>query len=694
MFAVLAFSAMIISSFLFMRTILHENIRKTAESKLGYLEEHISTGLLEAHVYTDSFSEMIRRSMELINDQEIIRTLMMEMTDHVVNQNQYYLMNFSGFYGYLYFASQGNVYIDGSHWLPPEDYEPSARPWYIVANAAKGEVAVTDPYVDAQTNEVVITFARGIRSDSGVRLGVVALDVLMDDISQNVVDTAHEEGGYGLLLSKDMVILAHPNPDFIGLSMVDVNPDLGGIVSALNEGHDVSEARITNYIGEPSVAFFNRMENGWVIGLVTPEQPYFRTVNHMTLMLTLIGSFFSIVFILILIRLDSGKRRANELSKQKSMFLANMSHEIRTPINAIIGMTTIGKGSADIQKKDECFTKVENASTHLLGVINDILDMSKIEENKLELSPIAFRLQDVIERVLVVMRLKIEEKRQIFTLEYDEDIPEVLIGDDQRLAQVIVNLISNAVKFTDNKGKIGLSVHLVDIVDQICTIQCAVSDSGIGISKSQQELLFQSFQQAESSTSRKYGGTGLGLAISKGIVESMGGTISIHSQEGVGTTFVFTVKMSVGNIESLPLLSHQEEIFTQVEGAFVNHHILLVEDVEINREIVLTLLEPTGIQIDCACNGYEAVEKFAANPNRYDLIFMDMQMPKMDGLEATRKIRALSSPRAKQIPIIAMTANVFKEDIENCKQAGMNDHIGKPLDYNQLIRFLKLYCGF
>ena len=692
LFAMIAFSAMIMTSFMFMRSILHENIKHTAERTLDYLEEHVSTGLLEANVYTESFSEMIRRTMELVNDVDILQTLMVEMTNHVVEKSGNYLMNFSGFYGYLYFSERGNVYLDGDNWVPPPEYVPSERPWYILANAAKGEVVITDPYIDAQTLEVVITFARGIRSDAGVRLGVVALDVKMDDITANVVQTAHEQGGYGVLLSKDLVILAHPNPDFIGKSMIEVNPTLSPVYNELRQGNNVSEARIQSYTGEPSVAFFHRMSNDWVIGMITPERPYFQSVYNMTLMLTLIGIFFAIGFVAILMRLDSSKRRANEVSRQKSMFLANMSHEIRTPINAIIGMTTIGKTSIDMQKKDECFTKVENASTHLLGVINDILDMSKIEENKLELSLIHFELQQMIDRVMTVMRLKIDEKHQKFNLTYDEALPSTFIGDDQRLAQVVVNLLSNAVKFTPEYGQIALRIHLVQCEEDACTIEFQISDSGIGISKSQQALLFQSFQQAESSTSRKYGGTGLGLAISKGIVELMGGQISIHSEEGEGTTFTFSVVMKKGDPSFVKTADDKDHLFDHIEGLFRNHRILLAEDVEINREIVITLLEPTQIIIDSAVNGLEAVEMFRNDPLAYDVIFMDMQMPEMDGLEATRRIRSLDHNRAKTIPIIAMTANVFKEDIEACIIAGMNGHIGKPIDYEQLLAYLKQYC--
>jgi len=512
---------------------------------------------------------------------------------------------------------------------------------------------------------------------------------------------------------------------------------------------------------------------------------------------------------------------ANRANLAKSEFLANMSHEIRTPLNAIIGMTAIGKSAADTERKDYCFTRIEGASNHLLGVINDILDMSKIEANKLELSPMEFDFEGMLQRVVNVINFRVDEKQQRLTVHIDNDIPKNLIGDDQRLAQVITNLLSNAVKFTPEEGFISLKTHFLGEEMDVCTIQFEVTDTGIGINTEQQSRLFASFQQAESSTARKFGGTGLGLAISKSIVEMMGGRIWVESQLGKGSTFAFTVQAKRGaeksissceniswdNIrilaidddpdvllffeeimlrlgahcdaaksgeEALSIIENSgayhvyfidwkmhgmdgiqltkeiktresdsgsvvimisaadwntieenakkagvdkflskplfpsaiKDIMSQVLGAkqqqakaahddtpvsFAGRRILLAEDVEINREIVLALLEPTLLEIDCAENGEEVFRMFSESPDKYDMIFMDVQMPKMDGYEATRAIRVLGSPKARTVPIIAMTANVFREDIEKCFEAGMNSHIGKPLDLNEVISALQKY---
>ncbi|MDR2822103.1 MAG: response regulator [Acholeplasmatales bacterium] len=521
---------------------------------------------------------------------------------------------------------------------------------------------------------------------------------------------------------------------------------------------------------------------------------------------------------------DKALEDAYRSSQAKAEFLANMSHEMRTPMNAIIGMTTIGENSNEITRKDYCLKKIEDASKHLLGVINDVLDMSKIEANKLELSIENFNFEEMLQKVVNVIQFKIDEKKQFFSLNIDNNIPRFLMGDDQRIAQVITNLLSNSVKFTSEKGKIEVTVELLKIENNFADIEFKVEDNGIGITKEQMNKLFNSFEQANSSISKKFGGTGLGLAISKRIVNMMGGEFRVISTPGSGSQFIFNVLLEVGevkykkelipsfdwskekilvvtsnssvvkvfknivkeyqlhvtyknsealigdietinkssiffvdttqvNIEfleivdrintikkgtsySIAILSSTQEIssiekvavdngvkhfvikpvFTSpiidtinncvlemyhLENELLNsrieeldfskYHIILAEDLEINREIVISLLESTNINIVSAENGLEALNLFKENPKKYQLIFMDVQMPEMNGYESTREIRKLNSKEALEIPIVAMTANVFKEDIEKCLAAGMNAHIGKPIDYNDLLRILKDY---
>jgi len=395
------------------------------------------------------------------------------------------------------------------------------------------------------------------------------------------------------------------------------------------------------------------------------------------------------------------KERTEQASRAKSNFLANMSHEIRTPLNAIIGMTHIAKESKDPARKDYCLDKVETASVHLLGIINDILDMSKIEEDKFELSCTEFSFSAMIQRIINIFEFRLGEKKQKLDVYQDSSVPLMLITDEQRLAQVITNLISNSIKFTPEGGNITLSVRKLKELpeeqdEKFCTLEITVTDTGIGIPLEQQSKLFNSFVQVDSSIARKFGGTGLGLAISKKIVELMHGKIKVESEENKGASFTFTFCAGIPETSFSSAKIPASESVSEEPPDYHGKHILLVEDIEINREIVITVLKPLGMEIVEAEDGKKAYDLFCANPDSFDLILMDIHMPGMDGYEAAKRIRAFETEHLRRlngVPIVAMTANVFKEDIEHCLAAGMNDHIGKPLVFDAIMTILKKYLS-
>ncbi|MCL2675068.1 MAG: response regulator [Firmicutes bacterium] len=527
-------------------------------------------------------------------------------------------------------------------------------------------------------------------------------------------------------------------------------------------------------------------------------------------------------------QLAGEQAQAKAASQAKSNFLANMSHEMRTPMNAIIGMARIAEKTDDVSKLKYCLTTIDVSSRHLLAIINDVLDMSKIEAGKFELEKIPMNIEKMLMKICNIVIDNMEKKGQKFSVFLGKELNLSYVADDLRLSQVITNLLSNAVKFTPAGGKITLSVEQTARYESSNTVRFSVTDTGIGMTGEQISRLFNAFEQADGSVSRKYGGTGLGLVISKNIVEKMGGRIWVESVPGVGSTFSFEVTLeravhqdtiifdgirpsdirllvvehdddvrkhllsitdsfgiradtAADGAQTVALLDAAENIRRPYDIVFLDYHlpgtngvdfvnnvgsrvgknaviiittylewhrieksafdnqltrfitkplfpssvldaindvvgstlknlnigtkkstgvpdlsgisILLAEDVEINREIFIELLKNTKIKIDTAESGAVAVAKFGENPDGYDLVVMDIQMPEMDGYQATRAIRAMDIPKAKSIPIIAMTANAFKEDIDRCLESGMNDHLAKPIDEKAVIEKIMLYSG-
>ncbi|MEI7431047.1 MAG: cache domain-containing protein [Betaproteobacteria bacterium] len=383
--------------------------------------------------------------------------------------------------------------------------------------------------------------------------------------------------------------------------------------------------------------------------------------------------------------LSVAKEAAEAASRAKSTFLANMSHELRTPMNAIMGMTNLALRRAEDPKLRDQLGKIDSASQHLLHVINDILDISKIEAERLTLERATFKLGEVLENLMSMNSHRAQEKGLKFRAEVAPDLASLtLLGDAMRLGQILLNFSGNAIKFTE-RGSVTVYVRVVEETTDEVLLRFEVQDTGIGISVEDQQRLFSAFEQADGSMTRKYGGTGLGLVISKRLVQMMGGTVGFESVKGQGSTFWFTARLgkSAGAVKPASTLE-QDTAETQLKTAFAGTRILLAEDEPINQEVSRGLLEDVGLVVDLADDGAMAVEM--AKKTSYALIMMDMQMPVLNGVDATRALRAL--PEYARTPILAMTANAFDEDRKICIEAGMNDHIGKPVDPDKLCELL------
>lgn len=743
--------------------------------------------------------------------------------------------------------------------------------WYRELLKSDQDLVISSPYETGAGAVISIMFKT--RAKGGQQLSMVGMDFVLQNLIDDLESRRIFKTGYLVTLDGNGRILSHGNKGIVNIQNFQEPTPLWKKVFTLPDGAymEFNAQNVEKYIVNRSIP-----ELGWKLAVVFDRSELLETSYQ--LMLRIVGGcivFFCIALGIVLLlaksiilpleRLiavatiisggkhenspelrkevekdlqvpDSGEtsvlakalkkmittleervEHAVQASMAKSDFLANMSHEIRTPMNAIIGMGYIGQKATSTDAKNTAFGKIKIASNHLLHLINDILDMAKIESGKMQIDNHDFRFSRMMQNVSDIIQFSITEKDIRYVVELDDEIPVVLNGDEYRLAQVITNLLSNAVKFTPEKGSITIKAILLEEQNDLCEIQISVCDTGIGISQEAQQTIFNPFQQAESGTTRKYGGTGLGLTICKYLVERMGGRIWLESAPGKGTCFHFTVRLTRSHEKLLSLpkgknwnnirilvvddqpevgqefqeiahdinvelhsctsgaealaiseaegpydiyfvdwrmpemdgielsrrlikkyadtsiiimtsASHWSEISSEAYSAgvfkflpkplsqtavanmieecfdwhdsensmqenddFSGNTLLLAEDIEINREIIISLLEPTGITVECAENGKQTVEMFAAAPSRYQLILMDVHMPEMDGLEATRRIRAMDCREAKTVPIIALTANVFKEDIVRSKAAGMNDHLGKPLDIEILMKKLRLY---
>lgn len=734
--------------------------------------------------------------------------------------------------------SDGRIYNGGGK-LPTDWLLSIERPWYLRAiDAGPEAMGITEPFQSHLTGNLSVAMSKYVPDLGGIG-GVVGTSIPLTVIRNLVLDYQLIGEGYFILVDNAGRIIVHPR------GYMDVERDLvytledipgAGVLMDLLGTTTTVQNFYDYYLGKSKVIVHYLNSVNWnVIGII-PNSILQTQVNDYTssiigLVIFVLFSIFIIVtffvtkistgfeekkksekrFQMIIAQLEEATLKAKASNEAKSNFLSNMSHEIRTPMNAICGMAEIGHRASDIQGKNYAIERIQGASKHLLGIINDVLDVSKIESGKFEMEVKEFEFERIMRGAVDIVESMAAKKWQRISIFLDPEIPQYLLGDEQKLTQVMTNLLANAVKFTPVEGQIHLEARVLGVSDLHYKLQVEVNDTGMGISKEARDKIFEPFEQENKVSTMKTAGTGLGLTISKQIIEFSGGKIWVESNEQEGSTFIFTIELQAppkfqqqnqlfkgisamvisdelkrikyfkGQIskygghcvEAVDLEAvlientHYDIYFVDVENEqgngmefacrlkkakphsivtamlspyswvgidmehdtgvddfmlkpifpskirncilqrvvsahqasvcesqqqnidrkFESFKILVADDIELNQEIVSSLLKQTGAQIEFAKNGLEAIEK--VKTRHYDLLFMDLHMPQMDGLEATRKIREMGYG----VPIIAMTADVFQSSIDKCKKAGMEDYVSKPLDIPGLLEKMDLYLS-
>jgi len=610
------------------------------------------------------------------------------------------------------YGTVGGKYITTSGWSSPDDYRPESRVWYTGAYEADGKVYSSDPYIDARTGEYVVSFSKLLFNDNKNPFGVIALDVFISNISEHVECIRLMESGYGILLDSNRRVIVHPVTDFFGMSLEgissasrsytgqpdsvtgassypDENPgqksrktdasiisSYAQMVDSLQSADGISAYDYITASGEKIVIFMRKLANGWYLGFALPSNIYYQDVKVMRAILAVTGVILALLLCAVQTFMHIAKSRSDSASQIKSAFLANMSHEIRTPMNAIIGMTELLEQEELTARQRDYVNDIDSSANSLMSIINDILDLSKIESGKLMLNPINYDFPAMLDNISSMFKYVAQKKGIEFKFTSVGEIPKILFGDDIRLRQVLTNLCGNAVKYTE-KGYIRLKVSSLE--DKLVF---EVKDTGMGIKKESLPGIFNAFEQDKTEKNRHIAGTGLGLPISKAFVEMMGGSIMLDSEYEQGTVITVIIPLVLG---SEAKVSYESKTETKLDIFAPEADVLLVDDNEFNLKVAYGLLRLHSIDAKRALSGREAIDLIKEND--FDIVFMDHMMPDMDGIEAVAEIRKLGE-KYKNLPIIALTANAVQGAKEMFMLNGFNDFISKPIDISKMIEIL------
>ena len=671
----------------------YKHLSDEVETSLTFTENEILSTIKEPEVLLISYSETLKKMILRGEDADTISSYLASIS--VLLTKNLSQDGFVGIHGF--FPSLDDMYITGGNRYHSERINPKETEWYNLADAAKGKNAVTNPYKSDLYSLNIITFSRSLLEDNGNSLGVVCLDLDFNEISKYAVKNNVTENSYGFLLNNKLEVIAHPSSYSVNDQISRIENGLTEIIPDLTEGQNIFAYKMKNYMYEDTLVFTKGINHGWQLGIVIPVKEYYENIIKTAVFLITGGIILALLLCGMFYNIYRSKTEADKKTRQKSNFLATMSHEIRTPLNAILGMTEIQMQNMALPPSiSEEFLKINNSGNLLLNIINDILDLSKIEAGNLELAPVKYEVASLINDIAQLNHIRYESKPVDFFVEVDENTPSELVGDELRIKQILNSLLSNAFKYTDH-GTVTLTVGTECITRAgtvLVTLIFKISDTGQGMTPKQVNNLFNEYTHFNMEANRTTEGAGLGITVTRNLVDLMSGQIYIKSTVGEGTTVTVRLPQKTPGIgvrdvigkEMTESLKHFKlGNVVQLKKAQVKHEfmpygsVLIVDDVETNLYVAKGLLAPYGLKIDVATSGFEAVEKIKKD-NVYDIIFMDHMMPKLDGIETTKIIRETGYAH----PIVALTANALAGQAEIFLKNGFDDFISKPIDIRQL----------
>ena len=644
-------------------------------------ENQLNAWLAQQKIILYMFTDVISSRPDLLDDYEGAVGWLRRISDNYPDISLCYMAN--------PYAAHPVIMSNG--WEPGADYRPETRPWYRATVLAPDGFNISKPYLDAQSGNYCVTLSRVVYGEQEEFLGIFGVDFFLDKLIQ-VLGESYTSRSYAFLVDSEGAIVNHPNADY----------QMGARLSRSIEDTEYADAynreRVTplrDYASHFMACLSRRSASGFTVVVAGRWWNIYGSAVLVTVVFLLLFGMCLTYIVSMLNRLTRWQERVNRqlvasaeeaqnANLAKSRFLSQMSHEIRTPMNAIIGLDSLALRDASISDHTrDALEKIGASARHLLSLINDILDMSRIESGRMVLRHEVFPFRDFLAQINVIASGQCDDKGLRFVCNQTGPLDESFVGDDLKLRQVLINILGNAVKFTEAPGVITFTVAQTDADAERANLVFTVKDTGIGMDRDFLPRLFEAFTQEDNGNTTRYGGSGLGMAITKSFVDMMGGVIEVESEKGLGSTF--RVSVPLGRVAAAAAQPAEPAAGEAPAVSLAGRHLLIAEDQAMNAEVLADLLELEEMSSEWAENGQLAVERFAqSEAGHFDAILMDMRMPVMDGLAATRTIRQLERPDAATIPIVALTANAFEEDVKQCLQAGMNAHLSKPVDIDLL----------